>query len=62
MFIFATVTTILVFNNGTLCGQIVVSMSAMLIVDASNDVLSYGLYAVSPAMAPLFEALREVRF
>jgi hypothetical protein len=48
--------------NGTLCGQTVVSLSAILIVDAGNNVRSYGLYAVSPAIAPLFEVFHEVRF
>jgi hypothetical protein len=61
MFIFAPVTTIFVLNNGTLYGQTVVSLSAILIVDAGNYVRSYELYAVRPAIAPLFEALHKVR-
>lgn len=62
MFIFAPLTTIYVLNNGTLCGQTVVSLSAMLMVDAGKDLFSFGLYAVSPAIAQSFEAHREVRF
>jgi len=62
MSIFAPVTTIFVLNNGALCGETVVSLSAMLMVDAGKDLSSFGLCAVSSAVAPLFEALREARF
>jgi hypothetical protein len=40
MFIFAPVTTIFVLNNKTLCGQTVVSLSAMLMIDATKDLQS----------------------
>ena len=62
MFIFAPLTTIFVLNNGTLCGQSVVSLSAMIMADAGKDLFLFGLYAVSPPIAPSFEARREVRF
>jgi hypothetical protein len=62
MFIFAPLTTIFVLDNGTNCGQTVVSLSAMLIVDAGKDLSLFGLDAVNPAIVPSFEARREVRF
>jgi hypothetical protein len=62
MYIFAAVTTIFVSNNGALCGQTIVSLSAMLMVDSGKDLSSFGLCAVSSAVAPSFEALREARF
>jgi len=62
MFTFAPLTTIFVLNNGTLCGQTVVCLSAMLMVDAGKELFSFGLYAVSPEIAPSFEPRREVRF
>jgi hypothetical protein len=51
-----------VLNNGTLCEQTVVSLSAMRMVDAGKDFFSFGLYAVSPEIAPSFGARRKVRF
>jgi len=62
MSIFAPITTIFVLNNGTLCGQTVVSLSAMLMVDAGKNLFSFGLCVVSSAIASSFEALRAVRF
>jgi len=62
MTIFAPVTTIFVLNHGALCGQTVVSLSAMLMVDAGKDLSSFGLCAVGSALAPSFKALRLARF
>jgi hypothetical protein len=58
MFIFAPVTTIFVINNGTYCGQTVVCLSAMLMVDAGPFLVRA---LCSEPSNRIIEARREAR-